>query len=123
MKRASEHRMTDDHEYSGDRAPEGPGVVTAAISGAALDAAETYARHVEKASTASNGLSSAVAIDRVRRARAALDRRQVAILDMVAVKGHTIARVAEMTGKPDGDLTALYVAACNALASHYETDG
>jgi DNA-directed RNA polymerase specialized sigma24 family protein len=106
-----------------DQATEGPAVVTAPISGAALDAAQTYARHVEKASTASNGLSGAVAIDRVRRARAALDRRQVAILDMVAVKGHSIARVAEMTGKSDGDLAALYVAACNALASHYEDEG
>jgi hypothetical protein len=96
--------------------------MTAPISGAALDAAETYARHVEKASTARNGLSGAVAIDRVTRARAALDRRQLAILDMVAVKGHTIARVAEMTGKPDADLTTLYVAACDALASHYATD-
>jgi|SRR5580658_3435616 DNA-directed RNA polymerase specialized sigma24 family protein len=93
------------------------------ISQAALDAAETYARHVETASTARNGLSGAVAIDRVRRARAALDRRQVAILDMVSVKGHSIAHVAEMTGKPDGDLTALYVAACGALANHYESDG
>jgi hypothetical protein len=97
--------------------------MTAPISSAALDAAETYARHVEKASTARNGLSSVVAVDRVTRARASLDRRQLAILDMVAVKGHTIARVAEMTGKSDGDLTALYVAACDALASHYETDG
>jgi hypothetical protein len=97
--------------------------MTAPISAAALDAAENYARHVEKASTASNGLSAAVAADRVTRARAVLDRRQVAILDMVAVKGHTIARVAEMTGKPDGDLTALYVAACDALASHYQTEG
>ena len=96
--------------------------MTAPISKAALDAAETYARHVERASTARNGLAGAVAIDRVTRARAALDRRQVAILDMVAVKGHTIARVAEMTGTPDEDLTALYVAACGALASHYETD-
>jgi DNA-directed RNA polymerase specialized sigma24 family protein len=96
--------------------------MTALISGAALDAAETYARHVEKASTARNGLSGAVAADRVKRARAALDRRQLAILDMVAVKGHSIARVAEMTGKPGEDLTALYVAACDALASHYETD-
>jgi len=97
--------------------------MTALISGAALDASETYARHVEKASTARNGLSSAVAADRVKRARAALDRRQVAILDMVAVKGHSIARVAEMTGTPDGDLTALYVAACDALAGHYEAEG
>ncbi|HZZ35728.1 MAG TPA: hypothetical protein VFE03_08390 [Caulobacteraceae bacterium] len=96
--------------------------MTALISGAALDAAETYARHVERASTARNGLSGAVAMDRVNRARAALDPRQAAILEMVAVKGHSIARVAEMTGKPDGDLTALYVAACDALASHYETD-
>jgi hypothetical protein len=96
--------------------------MTVPISGAALDAAETYARHVEKASTARNGLSSAVAMDRVKRARAALDRRQVAILDMVAVKGHSIARVAEMTGRPDGDLTALYLAACDALAGHYETE-
>jgi len=96
--------------------------MTSPISGAALDAAQTYARHVEKASTARNGLSGAVAKDQVKRARAALDRRQLAILDMVAVKGHTIARVAEMTGTPDGDLTALYVAACDALASHYEAD-
>jgi hypothetical protein len=96
--------------------------MTAQISGAALDAAETYARHVETASTARNGMTGAVAVDRVRRARAALDRRQIAILDMVAVKGHSIARVAEMTGKPDGDLTALYIAACGALASHYEND-
>ncbi len=96
--------------------------MTTPISAAALDAAETYARHVEKASTASNGLSGAVAADRVKRARAALDRRQLAILDMVAVKGHTIARVAEMTGKPDGELAALYVAACDALVSHYQTD-
>jgi DNA-directed RNA polymerase specialized sigma24 family protein len=94
--------------------------MTAPISGAALDAAETYARHVETATTARNGMSGAVAADRVRRARAALDRRQVAILDMVAVKGHTIARVAEMTGKPDGDLATLYIDACTALASHYE---
>lgn len=97
--------------------------MTAPISAAALDAAETYARHVEKASTAGNGLSGAVAIDRVTRARAVLDRRQVAILEMVAVKGHTIARVAEMTGEPDGALAAVYVAACDALASHYRTDG
>jgi len=97
--------------------------MTAPISGAALDAAETYARHVERASAARNGLSGAVAIDRVTRARAALDRRQLAILDMVAVKGHTIARVAEMTGTPDGDLTALYIAACDALASHYQAEG
>jgi len=96
--------------------------MTDPILEAALDAAQTYARHVEKASTARNGLSACVAIDRVERARAALDRRQVAILDMVAVKGHSIARVAEMTGEPDGDLTALYVAACEALASHYETE-
>jgi hypothetical protein len=96
--------------------------MTAPISEAVLDAAETYARHVETATTARNGMSGAVAVDRVRRARAALDRRQVAILDMVAVKGHTIARVAEMTGKPDGDLTALYLAACSALASHYENE-
>jgi hypothetical protein len=96
--------------------------MTAPISGAALDAAETYARHVETATTARNGMSGAVAVDRVRRARAALDRRQIAILDMVAVKGHTIARVAELTGKPDGDLAALYIAACGALASHYEND-
>ena len=96
--------------------------MTAPISAAALDAAETYARHVETASTARNGMSGVVATDRVRRARAALDRRQLAILDMVAVKGHTIARVAEMTGKPDGDLTALYLAACGALARHYESD-
>jgi hypothetical protein len=41
---------------------------------------------------------------------------------MVAVKGHTIARVAEMTGTPDENLAALYVAACDALADHYETD-
>jgi DNA-directed RNA polymerase specialized sigma24 family protein len=97
--------------------------MTAPISQAALDAAQTYARHVEKASTARNGLSGAVAVDRVTRARASLDRRQLAILDMVAVKGHTIARVAEMTGTPDGELASLYVAACDALASHYETDG
>ena len=97
--------------------------MTSPISGAALDAAETYARHVEKASTARNGLSGAVAVDRVTRARATLNRRQVAILDMVAVKGHTIARVAEMTGEPDGELTALYIAACDALASHYGTEG
>jgi len=96
--------------------------MTAPISEAALDAAKTYARHVEKASTARNGLSGAVAIDRVTRARAALNRRQVAILDMVAVKGHTIARVAEMTREPDDDLAALYIAACNALASHYEAE-
>ena len=97
--------------------------MTATISGAALDAAETYARHVEKASTARNGLSGAVAVDRVTRARAALNRKQLAILDMVAVKGHSIARVAEMTGEPDATLTALYVAACDALVSHYEADG
>ena len=97
--------------------------MTAPISAAALDAAETYARHVEKASTARNGLAGAVAIDRVTRARAALDKRQLAILDMVAVKGHTIARVAEMTGTPDDDLAALYLAACGALASHYEAEG
>jgi hypothetical protein len=97
--------------------------MTATISGAALDAAETYARHVEKASTASSGLSGAVAIDRVTRARAVLDRQQVAILEMVAVKGHTIARVAEMTGEPEGALSAVYVAACDALASHYQTEG
>ena len=97
--------------------------MTNTISRTALDAAETYARHVEKASTARNGLSGAVAVDRVARARAALDRRQVAILDMVAVKGHTIARVAEMTGEPDGALTALYIAACDALARHYGTEG
>ncbi len=96
--------------------------MTVPISEAALDAAGTYARHVEKASTARNGLSGAVAVDRVKRARAALDRRQVAILDMVAVKGHSIARVAEMTGKPDGDLTALYVAACDALVTHYQAE-
>ena len=96
--------------------------MTDPILEAALDAAQTYARHVEKASTARNGLSGAVAVDRVKRARAALGRRQVAILDMVAVKGHSIARVAEMTGEADGDLTALYVAACEALASHYETE-
>ena len=96
--------------------------MTAPISGAALDAAQTYARHVEKASTARDGLSGAVAVDRVKRARAALGRRQVAILDMVAVKGHTIARVAELTGEAGADLAALYVAACDALASHYETD-
>jgi hypothetical protein len=96
--------------------------MTAAIPEAVLDAAQTYARHVEMASTARNGMSGAVAVDRVRRARAALGRRQVAILDMVAVKGHTIARVAEMTGTPDGDLAALYVEACSALASHYNND-
>jgi hypothetical protein len=96
--------------------------MTAPISSAALDAAQTYARHVEKASTARDGLSGAVAVDRVTRARAILGRRQAAILDMVAVKGHTIAHVAEMTGEPDGDLTALYLAACNALASHYESE-
>jgi hypothetical protein len=62
--------------------------MTAPISEAVLDAAETYARHVETATTARNGMSGAVAVDRVRRARAALDRRQVAILDMVAVTGH-----------------------------------
>ena len=96
--------------------------MTAPVSAASLDAAETYARHVERASTARNGLSSAVAIDRVKRARAVLDRRQVAILDMVAVKGHTIARVAAMTGEPDEDLAALYVAACDTLASHYQAE-
>jgi hypothetical protein len=96
--------------------------MNAPISNAALDAAQTYARHVEKASTARDGLSGAVAVDRVKRARAALGRRQLAILDMVAVKGHTIARVAEMTGEPDSDLAALYVAACDALASHYAAE-
>jgi hypothetical protein len=96
--------------------------MTTPISGAALDAAQTYARHVEKAATARDGLSGAVARDRVTRARAALGRRQAAILDMVAVKGHTIAHVAELTGESDGDLTALYVGACNALASHYDTE-
>jgi hypothetical protein len=96
--------------------------MTAPISQAALDAAETYARHVEKASTARNGLSGAVAADRVTRARAALNKRQLAILDMVAVKGHTIARVAEMTGQPDGELAELYVAACDTLATHYADD-
>ena len=96
--------------------------MTAPISEAALDAAQTYARHVEKASTARNGLSGAVALDQVKRARAALGRRQAAILDMVAVKGHTIARVAELTGEADGDLAALYLAACHALASHYESE-
>jgi len=47
------------------------------MSAAALDAAETYARNVETASTARNGMSGAVALDRVRRARAALDRQQL----------------------------------------------
>jgi len=96
--------------------------MTAPISEAALDAAATYARHVERATTARDGLSSAVAIDRVKRARAALGPRQVAILDMISVKGHTIARVAEMTGKPDAELTILYVAACEALVRHYAAD-
>jgi hypothetical protein len=96
--------------------------MTVQISGAELDAAETYARHVETATTARNGMSGAVAVDRVRRARAALDRRQIAIIDMVAVKGHSIAGVAEMTGQPDGDLAALYLAACSALARHYAND-
>jgi len=96
--------------------------MTAPITEAALDAAETYARHVEMASTARNGMSGAVAVDRVRRARAALDRQQLAILDMVAVKGHTVAHVAELTGKPGEELAALYVAACSSLARHYEND-
>ena len=42
------------------------------------------------ASTARNGLSGAVAVDRVTRARAALNRRQLAILDMVAVYLHLL---------------------------------
>jgi hypothetical protein len=94
----------------------------APISEAALDAAATYARHVERASTARDGLSSAVAMDRVKRARAALGPRQAAILDMVSVKGHSIARVSEMTGKPDAELAALYIAACDALVRHYASD-
>src|SRR5580658_7751860 len=96
--------------------------MTSPLPEAALDAAQTYARHVEMASTARNGLSGAVAADRVTRARAALNRRQLAILDMVAVKGHTIARVAELTGEPDAALAELYVAACDALVSHYQAE-
>ena len=50
-----------------------------------------------------------------------LDINLLVILDALYDEG-TISRVAEMTGTPDGDLTALYVAACDALASHYETE-
>lgn len=89
------------------------------ISDTQSDALQKFARTCESMVTARNGMRRAVAVDAMAQVRAALTIPQWAILDMVHLKGRTIAQVAELTGQPAERLTAVYLSAADALASHY----
>jgi len=91
------------------------------ISDTQADALQKFARTCESVATARNGMRRAVAVDAMAQLRTALTAAQWAILDMVHLKGRSIATIAEMTAQPADRLAAVYLSAADALALHYST--
>ena len=87
-----------------------------------LEAIGRYVRDAERAASSGHSEHRLDAIQSLERARKTLPDQEKAILDLIAVKGRTVADLAKRTGRPTGDLHRLFARAANDLATHYETE-
>lgn len=85
------------------------------------EAIRRYGRDVERSQIAHRADSRLEAVQSLASARRALDPRQKAIAELVAVRGRSIPDLAKASGEPVDKLEALFRAACQTLADHYES--
>jgi hypothetical protein len=92
-----------------------------AISFAHANAAAMYGRDYRKAIGFEDSFKRLDAQDRLAAARRALSAQQLAVMDMAAGRGHALAEIVVRTGRSLGFIEALFLAAYERLAAHYET--
>jgi hypothetical protein len=90
------------------------------ISERASDAIERFAKQAEKAQTETRGDKRFDATRRYAATRAALSPRELAILDMTALKRRTLADLAAQTKQSPEALTRLLIEAGERLADYFE---
>ena len=90
------------------------------LSPAQEKAAEKWERDTQNAARLDHTSKRLTASDSIRRARAALAPAEIAILDMVIVKGRHLAVLAQHTGRTEVSLKEQFAAALEKLAQHYE---
>ncbi len=95
-------------------------VVQMELSHEQAEAAQKYAEQTERAQVHRSAEKRVMAGEQLRKAKALLTPQQVAILDMVLIKGRTIAQLAQSTGRPAADLEALFLQSCDRLAQRPE---
>lgn len=92
-----------------------------ALSPAAQEALATLQRQHERSETAQDGLTRAIATDRVGKALKATGGGAGALLTLWAIRRRSIADIAELTGKSQGEIADRLGVAATALARHFET--
>lgn len=90
------------------------------VSPRASDAIERFAKMAERAQTEMRGEKRIDAAKRYAKAREALAPRELAILDMTALKRRSLQDLAEKTGQSVLSLTQLLAQAGESLANHFD---
>ncbi|CAN5608603.1 hypothetical protein BH10PSE4_BH10PSE4_48820 [soil metagenome] len=82
-----------------------------------------YGRDYRKALASDDGFQRLDAVERLAGARASLSVQEVAVLDMVAGRGHVLAEIVRLTGRDTAFVEALILDACTKLVAHYQAAG
>jgi DNA-directed RNA polymerase specialized sigma subunit len=93
------------------------------LSERASDAISRFAKLAERAQLETRGDKRVDVANRYAAARLALEPRERAILDMMALKRRTLADLAARTGQSVDSLAQLLSAAGERLADHFEKRG
>ena len=93
------------------------------LSDRASDAIARFAKLAERAELETRGERRVDAVKRYAAARAAMEPRERAILDMTALKRRTLADLATQTGQTAQSLGQLLSQAGERLADHFEEQG
>ena len=96
------------------------GAALVELSERALEAIERYAKLAERAQLETRGERRVDVAKRNAAARAALEPRERAILDMTALKRRTLTELAAQTGQSVESLRQLLSTAGERLADHFE---
>lgn len=100
--------------------PESEAPAPLLMSERAESAIERFAKQAEKAQTETRGDRRVDAVKRYAAARKALEPRELAILDMTALKRRSLADLAAQTKQPVDALARLLLQAGERLADHFE---
>ena len=90
---------------------------------AMAEALRRYGRLAERVERATHGDTRIEASEALAGARGVLEPQERAIVDMVAIRGRTVAWVAQQTARPVLALEASLFTACRKLVEHFESVG
>lgn len=86
------------------------------------EAARRYSRDAERSLCLNDTGKRLDAVQALELARRKLSGRERAIMDLVAVRGRSLAALSAASGQPVEELHRLFTQTANDLATHYETE-